>query len=533
LTLSAFPATVPNEPDACFGAGDNLLLLLDLPIDCRVLILGAQLKRWRSVFRNCYYQERFTAQQLEAQNVDLILYHAACATTKARLLAQLRALKRLAEPSGRLLIFAPNFYSFTRLKMIRARGWKGLGGWLRCGRWGYRRVLADTGFVEYREFLPFPGVEDTEELVAPRSRFLELPHYWHPLFHLARRIGLFPAIADGYVFIAGPAVLEQGQLLKAVTNLLSATGNQTTASCTLERFDLRLHGALVLFVAEQYSGCKVIVRVVSDQRSRDIVCRNQEFLRGLQTNVDLPVTVKALLPQPLGDFRLTASSIYVETLLEGILAWKVNRGHLRKRIHAEAAEFIFRLQHGTRCKVRLGTTELDELFAADLARLASCPGVTPLLRESVVGVVSKIRQALQGREMYLTASHGDYGYGNILVDARTGGVKGVIDWDTGRSRDLPGLDFLNLEIQRTRAETDSGLLTAFETVFSLALARSSLDANGNYQTYFGVSADLLPAFLHLALFRYLTRASQYPEVFAAEQAEYLCAFEFLSSKAPL
>lgn len=523
----------PTETDTRIGGGNNLLLLLDLRPECRVLIIGAQIQRWRSAFLNSCFQERLSRHPPVAETFDLILYHAACANTHMQLHVQLRELKRLAGPSGRLVIFAKNFYSFAKLKTIRSRGWKWSGGGLRCGRGGYRRLLAESGLVNCREFLPFPTIEDTEELIVSGSRFLELPHYWHPLFHLARRIGFFPVIADGYIYFAGPAMLEQGRLLKAVANLLSSTGDQEAVSCTLERFDLRMRGTLVLFVIEQNSGRNVIVRVVSDQRSRDIVCRNQEFLYGLHTNVDLPVSVKALLPQPLGDFSMAASTIYVETLLEGVLAWKVNRVHLRKRIHAETAEFILDLQQSTRCKVRLGTTELNEIFAADLARLASCPGVNPHLHECIVGVVRKIRQALHGREIFLAASHGDYGYGNILVDARTGGLKGVIDWDTGRVRDLPGLDFLNLEVQRTRTETGSGLSNAFETVFSLALERSSLDANGNYQTHFGVSADLLPSFLYLALFRFLTRAAQYPKVFAAEQVEYLRALEYLSSKAPL
>jgi hypothetical protein len=505
------------------------MTLLDAPSTPLVLIVGVQLERWRSVFPESRFVETLNDIQETAEFYDLIIYHCESVATREELEKELSDLHGMLRPTGHLLLYALNAYSLRALKKVREGS---LFRTLRCGRKGYRKSLVRAGFAGIYEYLALPTLEAAEEMVATGSRFLELPHYWHPLFHLAQRLGLFPSIADGYMFIAGNRSLEEGRLLRTVARLMSSAGGQSVDRCTLERFDLRLRGALVLFMKNHKTGQHVVVRVVSDPETREIISRNQGFLTDLQASLDLPANIRVLLPRPMGECRVGDSDIYVESLLEGVLAWKVNRARLRKRIQAEAAEFIFQFQYGTRRKVRLDTPELNELFDVDLARLEGCHEVNPNLQKTVAETVDKIRQSLYGREVFLTASHGDYGYGNILVDARTSELKGVIDWDTGRVRDLPGIDYLNMEVQRIRIESGCELSTAFRSVAANTLKCGSLDLKYNYQQYLAVTSDLLPELISLALIRYVTRSVQYPEVFSPEQSQYIDAFETLSRTAP-
>jgi hypothetical protein len=102
----------------------------------------------------------------------------------------------------------------------------------------------------------------------------------------------------------------------------------------------------------------------------------------------------------------------------------------------------------------------------------------------------------------------------------------VIDWDAGRQFELAGIDLLNLQIQKARTERNMGVFPAFVAVACAALGRGGLDEAGHYQGEFGIEGDLVRACLGVALLRYLSRAAQYPDVFAAEQDDYRRAIDF-------
>ncbi len=140
---------------------------------------------------------------------------------------------------------------------------------------------------------------------------------------------------------------------------------------------------------------------------------------------------------------------------------------------------------------------------------------------------------MSGKECFLTVSHGDYGYGNILLNPRSGELTGVIDWDTGRKDDFPGIDYLNLAVQRIRTERDCTVTTAFEEVFNLVNRQGSLDEGDFYASEFNVNGDLLKVVLYVSLIRYMSRAAQYPEVFISEQIEYKKSLQSLEKLAPL
>jgi hypothetical protein len=520
-------------PDYTRGKGENLLLLLGLAAGSKVLLIGEAIASWGLIFQDCHFLQTVPPFIEADETYDLVLYHSGCAASRMDLIRQLQILKKQTGSGGSILIFGRNFFSFSNLKKVKTgQGWN-LFGQLRSSPSGFRRTISRAGMKAVGEYLTFPGLESAEEFVIAGSRFLEVPHHWHTLFHLARRVGRFGNIADGAVYLVAPSKLEDGKLFQSVARQIKEFDGKGDKRLILERFDLRQRGAMVLFLTEEADGKGFIARVVSDSRAGEIVGRNQKFLMALQERPDLPASLKALLPRPLGDFILADSTVHVETLLEGILAWKVDRGCVRKRIFAEAVDFILRFQIGTKRKVQLGYPELAELLDADLARLEGCSEVNAGLCRSVSLVTNKIRQLLHGQEIFLAASHGDYGYGNILVDAETGRLKGVIDWDTGRTNDFPGLDFLNLKVQRARSEGGVRVSTAFESVISSTITRGNLDAKGDYQKHFGLSDEVLPAWLYLSIFRYLSRAAQYPELFAAEQIDYLEVLNFLTSRVPL
>jgi hypothetical protein len=505
-------------------AGDNLLRLLDLPADAWVLIFGAGLEGWREVFRQASFQAHFAGPS-PGGGCGLVLYHSGCANSSKELAEHLKKLRGMISSHASLLVFAENFYSFSNLKMLRDARVREVCGKVCSGHGGFRRALDLAGLNPRQEFLPMPGLAKPEEMVAAASHQLELPHYAHPLLQLAQRFGRFQSVADGYVFLCAPQRLEEGSLLRDVAAKLDSRDSHSPR-LSLERVDLRQRGAMVLFVAEHPSGRRLIARVVSNPRTCGIVRRNQDFLQSLRKLPVLPDAVRRLLPEPLGEVEHGGSVIFIESMLPGILAWKANRGRLRNTIYRESVEFLLQLNRATRRQVLIEEGDLNRLFTEDLSRLDACPGVDFGLRAQVEKVVFEVRRLLHRREIPLARSHGDYGYGNILVDPGNGRLTGVIDWDTGRQFELAGVDLLNLQIQKARIESNEGVFPAFAAVARAVIGRGGLDEAGLYQSEFGIKGDLVKAWLGVSLLRYMSRAAQYPEVFAVEQGDYRHAIDF-------
>lgn len=513
-------------------AGDNLLLLLGLPSTSRVLIVGEALRHWCDIFHNCRAYSSFAHGLTDESSCDLLLYHASCAADREQLQVQLTVLRRLLGTAGRLLMFAPNRYAFSRLKRIKDGAWRQKGS-LCCSQHGYRQALRRAGFGRAVEYLALPSLDAAEEIVVPDSRFVELPRHWHPFLHLAHRFKLFSNLADGYLFFQGPESLDDGPLLSTISLRLEEKAGGALVRPSLLRFDLRLRGALVLFVSEQQRRCEVIARIVSDPEIDQIVRKNQKFLSALRAIEGLPESFRALLPEPLADFIFCDRSVYLETLKKGVPAWKVNRGSVRPYVFQEATHFLWCLQRVT-CRPRQYDTEtLRSLFVEDLEQLSGCQEVDENLRAGVERTLQSMCARIDGLNGFLVASHGDYGYGNLLVDADSGSLTGVIDWDTGRFDDLPGMDLLNLEVQRVRAELGAGVHDAFVAVTESVRARGGLDDAGRYAAEFQIEGPWLHALLHACLLRYLCRAAQYPEVFAAEQNDYQRTLDYLHRVAPL
>lgn len=529
--MNAMPAQSYLPSTRCErGLGSNLLLLFGLPPQARVLVLGRPLEFWCGLFD----QARFLFRLEEAPgpgSYDLVLYHLGCADAEEPLAAQLLALRRLLAGNGRLLLFAAN--GCAPRNWLEVGSGAGKAAVTPCGWGDLRRVLVAAGFAPWREFRIVRDGARVTELAAPDSAFLEFPNRRHPWQHLARRWGLWPLFHDSCHFLLGAADFAATSLARAIGRQIATETGQDPGPPRLERIDLRQRGALVLFLDYPALGRQLVARIVSDPVTRATVRRNREFLLALHQAPELPEDLKRLLPRPLGEVFLDDRLVQVESLVPGLPAWKVKGGLLQRRIHPAALDFIWRLQDAS-CEVRNFSGELPAaLFAPDLARLKACPAVPPELLRLAFATASSLCRTLAGKPGFLVAGHGDYGYGNILVDPASGALGGVIDWDTGRLRDLPGLDLLNLEVQRLRTVQGGDFLAAFVAATRCMLNRGSLGPDGTYRRRFGIGAAELHMLCHAGLLRYAARAAAYPEVLTEEAPAYLQAFGYLREVAPL
>jgi len=302
-----------------------------------------------------------------------------------------------------------------------------------------------------------------------------------------------------------------------------------SANCVLERLDIRLRGALVLFIKEKNTGKDFILRLVSDRAIDNIVSKNHSFLEYLRSCARLPEIIINKLPQPICRKEFAGSIIYVETMISGIVAWKKNCRKLRGPIFRNSVDFLLQLHYATQQLVILDSTKLDSLFADDFSRLASCSVISTKLRKQIETMIHTLQDRLIGQKIALVVSHGDYGYGNIMVDPHTGMIQGVIDWDTGRTCDFPGIDLLNFFVQKERIEKGYTVLSAFSAI---------INGTGDNEylaifLQFEIPEELYNSIVYISFIRYLTRSAQYPNVFLKDQNDYELLLNVLKEKLPV
>jgi hypothetical protein len=509
--------------------GDNLTWLLGFQVNIRVLIIGDGLTPWRDAFQNCSFLNTPDYKIGVRKPYGLIFYHSACAKSYDEFLDHLSLLRTLIGNGGALLIAAENSYSLSNLKKRWMNRAKGSSDKLRIGISSFRRAIVHAKLTGKQIFVPMPSLSDLSEMVIVGSQLLEVPHYWHPILHLANRLGRYHWFADSFLFFSLQKRIEDGSALRYVAEKLTPPGH-SIPRLILERIDLRVRGAMVLFIRmaerEQY----LIIRVVSDPATQVIVIRNHNILTDLRKHPGLSDEMKSLIPIPISAFEIGNSFIYIESMLQGIPAWKTNRPQLRKQIYKESVKFILNLNQASRIHTKLSNDSIDQLLSEDLKRLDDCAVLASELMGKIDSMILRIRHLLNDRNICLVFGHGDYGYGNILVEPNTGKLTGIIDWDTGRQRDLAGIDLINLEIQRERSENHKNIYSAFVSVVQAVLSRDGLDTAGIYRREFEIKSDLLPALLAFALLRCITRSAQYPNVFITEQNDYFRAIDFMNEK---
>lgn len=520
------PFTLDGTQDLVSCLGANLALLLGLSRSLSVLIVGPGVEKWCNEFSAPFFIKNISEEIAFPREVDLILWDLSGVAQRTEFDNYLKIFFNILSPTGKLILFAPNllsFFSNNRCLNVLRFVLKGR----KHNRNFYKNTLSIAGFEPVREFLAIPKLYSIEEIVIPHSRFIELPHYWHRLLHLANRLGFFPLLADGSVFLAGKGIDVNNLLISALNDLIAGSTGVANINCNIERIDLRMRGSMVIFVFAQVIDHYYIVRLISNPEICKLVSLNEIFLKKLHDNSNLPQHLKNLLPIPLGSRQILGGVIFVENLMEGVLAWKVNRRGLQKIIHSEAKKFITQFQYHTKQKIFIGDDELYYLIRADLERIETYPDINLLLLVEIKSSVNEICRRLIGRKMFLTASHGDFSYGNILVDPVSGELKGVIDWDTGRILDLPGVDLLTLEVQKNRTDTGCNLATAFKKVFCMVMESGHLDTDGKYRKDLCITPEILPIVLMLTFIRFISRAVRYPVLFKGQQLEYIKVLEIL------
>jgi len=513
--------------NSSFRKGDNLLALFGLPLNCNVLIIGSGLNEWRNEFLNAeFYRSHPAIASL--QNVyHLILFDTRGIKSSKSFCEILIKCKLILSPKGTLVLFAYNFWSFSNLKGIaKGRGKTGLQHML-CGYACFKKFLKKARFFNIQDYMCFPSLDSIEEFVKTDSEFVEIPHYYHLLQKIAKKTGIYKYVHNGFAFVSTKEAIEKNSLLSSIHARLSQTLHAKNFDLRLIRFDIRSRGALVLFVRDNITKKQFITRVVPDGPANKIISKNQSFLKYLHSNKNIPFRISSKIPLPVEAFKINKNYIYVESLLPGVLAWKVNGKRIKNQIYKSAIDFIFQLNCLTRTKVTLNMELLDKLFGEDLELLNSSKAIDLKFRVELEKIIDILKGHFLGKEICLVCSHGDYGYGNILVNPHDGNVTGVIDWDTGRKLEFPGIDIINLKIQLNRTGGTQSFIDSIKSIAITMFDGGSIYGTNNRDNIFKIDPNYNRHIYCIALMRFIARSSRYDEEFFAKQNIFKGALEYL------
>ncbi|RJP41185.1 MAG: hypothetical protein C4548_09510 [Desulfobacteraceae bacterium] len=505
------------------GSAENFLTLLDIPGD-RILVVGNALTYWQRIFPDTRYLENFSFFFTKGQTFDLILYHSGTALFRSNLRSDLRILKNLIAPHGKILYFAENFYSPFIVKNIIKN--KDLSGIKRLCRLppSFHRFLEKASMPVVKIFDGLPAYDAPDELVIPGSKFLEIPIHANGLYRMAGRLNQYHLIANGRIYLISNHTLENSDIVQAIKRHIQAYLKAISCSCSVERLDIRSRGNLVIFTTEKNSCRSFISRLVSEPNARKIVRRNHQFLKILHSLPDIPSAVKKKFPEPIGELETVSNSLFTETIINGQLAWKANQESLREKIFDEASRFIGNLQISTQRSVLIVEDIIKNLFHDDIESIKKYNNE---LSNIMLDFVNQICNILAGSVFYLTISHGDYGYGNIMVNRYSGNLTGVIDWDTGRIEDFPGIDYLNLLIQKNRSDRGKSIEESFIDIFEKIIDTGNLDGKGFYAKNFGIIGKRAKIIFLACLIRFISRSTQYPNIYYSYQKDYITICNYL------
>jgi aminoglycoside phosphotransferase (APT) family kinase protein len=311
-----------------------------------------------------------------------------------------------------------------------------------------RRALRAASIPSADEMLALPDHDSAEEHWRRSSRDFEPPAFGSVLERAARGLGLSRWIhGDVLLFALKGAASPLDRLGSELGAAMRALGAGVGPGWHIERLSARSRGALVLIAGDR-DGDGHILRVATSSRVAERLGRNAACTASLHANAGLPARWRDVVPRGYGGFEIRGSWCYVERRVPGVLAWKLPpNGAAAARAGVEAKEFLVALGAATGRVGALTDRHFDSIIGAAIGELARRWEDEPDAARIVGRILERLRAALLGKHVRTVLGHGDFGFGNLLVDRATGELRGVIDWDTSIPEELEDVDWANLRIQ--------------------------------------------------------------------------------------
>jgi len=313
---------------------------------------------------------------------------------------------------------------------------------------GYRRLLRDAGFAFQHFYSTVPDYRHIEQMVdvSDRSQMrIDLPLHLgqSPTAMRLLKSPLYRYFAPSYGIVAGATSRKRfiDDLVAHIGETLGGSGSY--GKLTVRHYLLSQKGMLICPMTSATTGA--VLRIPLTDIGLTHARRNAGGTMARHNLAGLPDTLRHLIPRPLIDGEYRNVHYFVETLLPGVGASRVEDDSAVNGAVTSAADFVLDLHRATaRTGKFFAPEDYDRLVAPHIKAMRA--HADSAQRKAVLDdLAAYLRDAFSCRHVLpLVSRVGDLGLSNILIDPVSGSLKGIIDWDRTEERGLPFLDIAHL-----------------------------------------------------------------------------------------
>lgn len=505
--------------------------LFGLTQDSRILIIGRYYEALLKDIENYFRTVHFIANITELQHLnnkdkyDLICLDCYTDWGNVNMAEQIGAAKAEINTSGSLVIAAKHRFSINSvLTKTRHK--------LQFTLRGYVKTLRHAGFNNIQAFLVLPTLRSPEEYIETELGEVQLPSYVSFVYKVLHWFGVYKYVHTDYLYIASTEPISKLDIFVAHTNKKMSDQIISQNQLLLERFDLRNRGALILMLADSRKKYRFVIRVAVSSTVNAVISRNKAFTDEIHSLPALAPHITNLIPKTVATFEYRDCPVYIETRMPGILAWKQSRNYtIEKVTYKEAYNFIYNFNNATKQEMVVEANIFSAIIGNDLTQFKLAFSEPYDIAAVIFNIETRMSVYFAGRKLYIVWGHGDFGYGNILCDCTSGHIRGVIDWDTHVQKELPGVDFCNLLLQKISAEFNGKIAPALKKLQEMIQHNGKLDSAiaGYCKKDFNLNAIDLRLYACIAALRFIKRSLPYSSEFEMKKDDYVAILRVVNS----
>lgn len=506
----------------------NINNLLNLNKKSRILFHGPGLNEWHQSFsekyEDCFYDSKQTIKEWHQKDYlfELIIFSTFNLTTK-ELEAKLKEISLFLKPDGFIFLLGSNRYNIKNISkkylLRRKIKWQFFTSQREAS---YRKYLKACGFENILGFTTLIADNDYNKNTLIRR----ITSYRNKLlcFDLLTAISV-----SHFLFIANRNKVSS---IEELLNYLQSVIIDSSVSrnvIEIDKIEFRYRGALIIYLRNQRTSDEFITRSSSSEHVNAIILENVKNINTIREIEGIPNAIINKLPVQIGMTQYGDNKFYIEERKQGKLAWLMaNQDHqLDKIIFKNAVGFITLLERATKKELTLTQKLFNQIYRLNFDKIYNQDYIGSEIMDKYNRIVDKLEGILLDKKQILVLSHGDYGYGNILVDRR-GNVTGVIDWDAAKPYNIPGYDLFNLVFTRYGMRTKKKYSTLLDDLGrqSIKTGRILISSDGTYEKEFNIDKTNICIVLATFCISWVSSGARYEAIFNNSRSNIIYFFDW-------
>ncbi len=327
-------------------------------------------------------------------------------------------------------------------------------------RWGFRKLLRETGFSNTHFYVSRPNyrmiehLSDGERHSRPgKDLFVKTCLKAQP--HGQWKARLLPYLAHSYSIVASKSPLPPNFVEQSIEQLRQWCATEKAAPSKLELSNLLVTetGAAVAFVCDQKSTPGFVMKIPIALEARARLAQGFENLLALRRTIPSHSALLSFLPEPLVNLECQRQPLYVESNCAGSDLKHCYQSHEdRQGVYRLGLDFLLLLHRETSGNRNHSPMSWDAWLAPRENYLA---GIIPANRcEIWHKLLLRVKKYLRDSPPAPVWNHGDLWPANLIACERGDRLTGIVDWSYSEPAGLPLADLLQLLLV-TKGQADN------------------------------------------------------------------------------